>query len=190
MVVAPDGLTIWFARQVVTTGDTDIFVATRTSASDDWRPPTLVTELNGSEQDLPCAATADGLRLVMSSRRIGNTSNLFMTTRANAVSSWQPPLLIDALNAYDSDDPEAWVSPNALEVYFASNRPGGAGSYDIYRSGRATIYNDFDPPQPLGAPFNTTESDSDPWLASDRRYIMFSRGVPGSRDIYDAYREE
>ncbi|MBW2525217.1 MAG: PD40 domain-containing protein [Deltaproteobacteria bacterium] len=188
VVVAPNGLSLWFSRLVVSPGDYDIYVTTRSERSDSWNTPEVVPELNTSHGDYPCAVTPDGHRMVLSSNRNG-ADQLFETTFIQADGVWNDPLVILNLDQA-GDNKEAWSSPYGQELYFASNRPGGAGNFDIYLARRATFGADFDPPQPVIGSFHTAGPDSDPWLSPALDYIMFSRGVDGSapRQIYEAFR--
>jgi Tol biopolymer transport system component/tetratricopeptide (TPR) repeat protein len=48
------------------------------------------------------------------------------------------------------------ISPDGLELYFASNRPGGHGDADIWMTKRSSIDDAWAPPVNLGAPINTS----------------------------------
>jgi dipeptidyl aminopeptidase/acylaminoacyl peptidase len=79
--------------------------------------------------------------------------------------------------AVNSKGPELGVEFRDGILYFSSVRKGGKGGLDIYTSrlGR----DGFEAPQPMGAPFNTAESDSDFTLSPDGQTAAFWRGGPG-----------
>ncbi|UJF33358.1 TolB family protein [Paenibacillus hexagrammi] len=70
-------------------------------------------------------------------------------------------------------------------LYFQSNRPGGAGQIDLYvskwRDGKYTE------PESLGTGINTSENDESPYIAPDESYLIFARG--GST-LYISLRQE
>ena len=57
-------------------------------------------------------------------------------------------------------------------LYFASNRDGGAGGFDLYRA--RWFPQDARAPQPLGAPVNTAANDTDPALFAGGHEMIFS----------------
>lgn len=70
-------------------------------------------------------------------------------------------------------------------MYFSSNREGGLGGFDIYRSrlkeGEYTV------PENLGEPINTEYGEGDLFIAPDESYIIFSSGRPGGLGRNDLY---
>jgi len=69
-------------------------------------------------------------------------------------------------------------------AWFARNRPGGAGSYDVWTSTRtADGWSTATP-----APFNSAQRDFDPAFSADGRYLYFCSDRPGSLGGDDLYR--
>jgi hypothetical protein len=57
-------------------------------------------------------------------------------------------------------------------IYFSSNRPGGSGGFDLYRS---RLWNDeVQPPENLGAPVNTARDEMDPAVRMAGYQLVFS----------------
>ena len=89
------------------------------------------------------------------------------------------------------------LSKDGLSLYFASNRPGGEGSIDIYVSRRpctdeADARCTWGAPQNLGPNINTPAIDGGPHLSRDghRLYLISDRaGGFGSNDIWVSYRQ-
>lgn len=78
------------------------------------------------------------------------------------------------------------ISPDGRTLYFISNRPGGAGGYDIWKS---TITDDakWGPAVNLGPDINTAYDENTPFLHVDGKTLYFSSdGWPGfgNKDIY------
>lgn len=75
---------------------------------------------------------------------------------------------------------------SGLELYFASNRPGGHGSLDIYRSRRDTIDSPWGPPENLGPVINTAGREFCPTPTRDGHGLFFvsdGHGGCGGSDI-------
>ncbi len=73
-------------------------------------------------------------------------------------------------------------------LYFTSNRPGGAGGYDLYRS--RWQRDEFQPPENLGSMVNTEADEVDPTFRADTGELCFASNrdpVVGVAD-YDLYR--
>ena len=76
-------------------------------------------------------------------------------------------------------------------LYFFSNRSGGLGSGDIYRSKR--INGQYLEVENLGEPINTEQHEVDPFIAPDESYLIFCSDKPGGygrQDIYATFRKK
>jgi Tol biopolymer transport system component len=77
-------------------------------------------------------------------------------------------------------------------IYFASDRGGGYGSHDIYRSRLAK--EGYEKPENLGSAINTKYMEHDPFVAPDESYLVFTSvnrpGGFGSGDMYISYRSK
>jgi len=91
----------------------------------------------------------------------------------------------------DVNGKETWESQPSLSsdgktMYFSSNRPGGFGELDIWRSTRRAD-GTWSEPENLGASINTAGSEKSPFFHSDGQTLYFSStGHPGfgGFDIY------
>ncbi len=66
------------------------------------------------------------------------------------------------------------IPADGLEMYFESNRPGGAGTYDIWVSTRANKEDDWGAPTDLGAPINTPDWQNSPCISADGLELYFN----------------
>jgi len=78
------------------------------------------------------------------------------------------------------------ISPDGRTLYFISNRPGGSGGYDVWKS---TITDDakWGPAINLGPEINTAYDENTPFLHADGKTLYFSSdGWPGfgNKDIF------
>ncbi|HXE53472.1 MAG TPA: hypothetical protein VN541_10670, partial [Tepidisphaeraceae bacterium] len=74
------------------------------------------------------------------------------------------------------------MSPPGDFLYFASNRPGGLGKFDIYRSRIRGEH--FDEPENVGPSINSSENEADPSLAYNGFRMYFSSDRPGADGRY------
>lgn len=96
-----------------------------------------------------------------------------------------------AINLGSTINSEYWesqpsISPDGNTLYFVSNRPGGVGGYDIWKS---TLNDEskWTAPVNLGPEINTPYDESTPFIHSDGKTLYFSSdGWPGmgNKDIF------
>ncbi|RZL48636.1 MAG: hypothetical protein EOP00_08740 [Pedobacter sp.] len=96
-----------------------------------------------------------------------------------------------AINLGKTINSEYWesqpsISPDGSTLYFVSNRPGGIGSYDIWKS---TLTDDgqWTTPVNLGSKINTPYDENTPFIHADGKTLYFaSNGWPGfgDKDIF------
>ena len=101
--------------------------------------------------------------------------DLFMSTKRNG--EWQPASIMP-INSPDSWDSSPAFSQDGKTIYFASDRPGGFGGADIYR----TKLNDrgrWGDVQNMGPTINTTEEEMFPYVSPDNKLYFSSNGHPG-----------
>lgn len=83
-------------------------------------------------------------------------------------------------------DTQPSLSANGDYLYFTSNRPGGLGGSDIYRSKRQAN-GSWGKPENLGPTINTSGNEQSPYLHADGQTLYFaSDGHPGLGD-YDIF---
>jgi hypothetical protein len=80
-------------------------------------------------------------------------------------------------------------SPDGLELFFASDRPGGLGGLDIWVARRGSIGAEWGEPENLGEPINSSANDFCPSPMSGNRFLFVSNrpgpcGVGHGPDIY------
>ena len=102
-----------------------------------------------------------------------------------------------AINLGSTINSEYWesqpsISPDGNTLYFVSNRPGGIGGYDIWKS---TLNDDskWTAPTNLGAVINTIYDESTPYIHSDGETLYFSSdGWPGmgDKDIFHSKKDK
>ncbi len=115
----------------------------------------------------------------------------YSPTAAQKYSEWSPPVNLGAtLNSASWDFAPA-ISKNGLSLFFASDRPGGFGGYDIWVSQRATLDDPWGAPVNLGPNINTASIDSTPNFSRDGHWMYFASNRPGGfggNDIWVSWR--
>jgi beta-lactamase regulating signal transducer with metallopeptidase domain len=182
-IISADGCTMYMhSDRPGGYGDYDVFVATRENRDDEWGPPVnLGQPVNAANFDGPWSISADGLSLYLVSNRGGGygSVDLWVTTRATTSVPWGAPVNLGPTvnTSYADADPK--ISPDGLSLYFASWRPGGYGSADLWVTTRATRSSLWGPPVNLGPSVNSSSWDYQPSISADGLSLFFTSGRPG-----------
>ncbi|MFC1565191.1 hypothetical protein ACFL6G_09665 [candidate division KSB1 bacterium] len=102
--------------------------------------------------------------------------------------NWSAPVLLPAPINSGQHDSFASITEGGT-LYFFSNRQGGLGRADIYRSRR--IGNDYPEVENLGSPINTEHRDLDAYVDPGEQYMIFCSNRPGGfgkTDLYISFR--
>jgi hypothetical protein len=130
--ISGDGLTIAIDSERATSGDRDLFLASRAGPWAPWGNPAPVTELNtvGHEDSSPWLDQAARVIYFASDR--GGNMDLWVATRPDRATSFSAPSPVSGLCSSDSEaDP--WLSPDQRTIYFARN---AGGNWDLYTATR------------------------------------------------------
>lgn len=131
--------------------------------------------------------SADGQQMIIYLNQGGQGGGLYMMWRKG--DGWgSPQELVGDINSRYQES-TASITPDGRTIYFASNRPGGFGGMDIYKSniqdngtwGRA---------ENLGKEVNTTADEDAPFIHPDGRTLFFtSNGSEsiGGKDVFRTY---
>jgi serine/threonine protein kinase/Tol biopolymer transport system component/tetratricopeptide (TPR) repeat protein len=158
-------------------GDSDLWVLKRASIDRDWGPPeNLGPALNSPQEDSFFRISVDGLTGYFSSNRSGGYGqyDIYMTTRATKTDPWGPPVNMGPPINGPAADCQPWVSPDGLELYFTSYRPGGYGDGDIYVAKRAGRNDPWGPPVNLGPTVNSPYGEMQVSLSADGLLLFFT----------------
>ena len=186
--LSADGLEIWIAsRRPGGLGDYDIWTSTRPSRTSPWSEPVIVGELNSGDSDHSPAVDAQGLTMVLTSRRSGGAGarDLYMATRSSIGGSWTPPVWLGDINT-SGQDADAFLDPSGRFLLFSSDRDSG-NFRDLYIAERPDRFATFSTPRLLDD-LNSERADADPWVSPDLRNIVFSSSRTGDDEIFEASR--
>ena len=137
-----DGLSLFFgSNRPGGFGSTDLWLTMRETPHDDWGTPiNLGPPVNSEFCETMGSTSADGLTLVIGSDGIGpfrpdgyGRADLWLASRATSSDPWGAMVnLVPAVNS-SSYDVSHCITADGSKCYFASNRPGGFGGFDIWQ---------------------------------------------------------
>ena len=156
--------------------------------SPEYRAPVLEAGLSGAAYDASPALSAAGLIAFFVSNRAGGpgATDIWTATRTSISAAWSAPTVVPNVNSPQNELAVA-ISDDALEMFLTSDRPGGTGGYDIYRSTRASPVSPWTAAVAVSG-VNTASHDMDPSLTGDARELFFSSNRGGTFGIYSAQR--
>ncbi|GAA4395644.1 hypothetical protein GCM10023187_02830 [Nibrella viscosa] len=154
-------------------GDEDLMIAGM--KGEVWSPPvSLSDQINTPENEGTPSLSADGRMLVFTAcqgRRGFGSCDLYISRKTGDTWS-EPQNLGPAINTrYWESQPS--LSADGRRLYFVSDRPGGQGRRDIWRSDLDASGN-WQEPVNLGAPVNTPYNEASPFIHANGRTLFFA----------------
>lgn len=136
-----------------------------------WLPARNISLDFDSENPLtPVYLTRDGNTLYLV-RNDNDDLNLYTSRFKDGI--WGPPVKLNSNINTSASETHACVSDDGLTLYFTSNREGGFGGFDIYRS-RIDNEGNWGPPENLGATINTVFDEATPFITENEETLYFS----------------
>jgi len=162
----------------------------------DWSEPVNLGRIVNSEFDefLP-AISRDGRSLYFTSTRPGGFGgeDIWVSQRTSRDATWGTPMNLGPIVNSAGLERSPGLSRDGHYLFFATNRPGGFGSLDIWVSWRANKHDDFgwQPPVNLGQGVNSPASDFGPTYFENNdagiRNLFFASSRPGGAGGIDIY---
>ena len=144
-------------------------------------PTNLGPMVNSEQEDYTHCVSADGLELYYMYGGVWDPNaagwDLSVSIRPTVEDDWGPPTNLGPVVNSSNDDMAPSISSDGLELYFQSNRPGGAGLDDIWVSRRATRDDPWGEPENIGPPVNTETWDYNPRISPDGLELYFAYGL-------------
>lgn len=179
-----DGLNLIFSRTV--NDNEDFFISRKVNKV--WQPALplsdkINTPLNEGAQSI----SPDGMYLFFTgcNRNDGMGSCDLYVSHKNG-KDWDTPFNLGQTVNSSYWDSQPAVSPDGNNLYFISNRPGGLGGYDIWKTVLGADGN-WSKPENLGPDINTPGNENTPFVHPDGSTLYFaSDGWPGmgNMDIF------
>jgi len=178
-VVSADGSTL--AYTTTSPFGNDIFISKKTKGV--WSPPTKITNQLGDKFLFTCSLSFDGKDLYLSTDDPMNCDILVTTFEKN---KWIKPIKFRKPINTKSNETHACVTKDGNTIYFTSDRKGGLGGFDIYKSSvnEKGVWGD---PVNLGTEINTPFNEATPFLSDDEKYLFFSSEGHNGMGGYDVF---
>jgi Tol biopolymer transport system component len=187
----PDGKTLYFLRSSPTFNFWTIVVSHY--EKNHWSNPEVLS-ISGQYRDADPFITSDGKRLYFISDRPKDAASTSAESRSldiwfmeKAGNGWGPP---QNVGAPVNSPGQEWYPTIAQDgtMYFGSDREGGKGRTDIYRS--RLVDGKYTEPENLGDAINTQFEEFEPYISPDQKYLIFMTQRPdgrGGSDLYISY---
>jgi hypothetical protein len=189
-LLSADGLHLYFySTRQGGAGNRDVWQAARADQAAAFDAATLVAGVNGPDLDHLPWVSRDELTLLWVTNRSGGVGQLdIWIARRNFLSDGFSD--IAPLNGVNStvNEGRAVLSSDELTMYFASERPGGLGTMDLWVATRVSKADSFSQITNLTT-LNSTSLDQDPVLSADERELIFSSGRNGEIRLWRSVRD-
>ena len=143
-----------------------------------WQPANTLSELlNTTTNDYEPRLSADGVTLFFVRGKAGENADIFVAVKTPE--GWGEPAPLAGINStFDDLGPEP--APDGRSLYFYSDRPGGAGGYDLWVASREG--DGWGEPINLGSGVNSDYNDYGPALTPDGGTLYFASNRPHTPD--------
>jgi tetratricopeptide (TPR) repeat protein len=149
-----------------------------------WSEPEILNPQVGSDGDMyPVSLSSDGTELYLVKRSESNDDIYFSKLSGTFWSKAQP--LNENINTRNNET-HASISGDGQTLYFTSDRRGGYGKMDIYRSQRLGD-NEWGPAINLGGVINTNLNEETPFITKDGSRLYFSSQGHFNMGGYDIF---
>lgn len=146
--------------------------------------------INGARLVDHASISSDGLLLVMTrteNQQGQMRSQLWWSVRKSERDPFPAATPLPPEINSEGNDQTPFLSRDGLALWFASDRPGGAGRSDLYVSRRKSVNDPFERPVSLGPTINTADDETSPFVTADELTLLFAVGGP--RQIFQAKRK-
>ena len=151
-----------------------------------WSTPVnMIPELGIDGDCFPTSISPDGTELYLyrSNEYLGD---LYVTNFKNG--KWGKIRKLNGNINTKYWESHACISSDGKTLYFTSNRKGGYGGLDIYKTTRASTTNDdWGPAQNLGPVINSSYNDDTPFITADGKRLYFSSFGHETMGGYDIF---
>jgi Tol biopolymer transport system component len=149
-----------------------------------WTEPEVLNPQVGSDGDMyPTSLSSDGTELYLV-KRTDTNDDIYLSVLSGLFWSKAQPLN-ENINTR-TNETHASISGDGQTLYFTSDRRGGYGKLDIYRSKRLNN-NEWGPAINMGAMINTDLDEETPFITLDGKRLYFSSKGHFNMGGYDIF---
>lgn len=161
----------------------EIFISVFNSTEKKWANPVQITFLTEIAKD-DYQIYGSTKELFVSLKNKKGTLDLYSFTYVKG-KCFNLNKMSDNINTCYNEK-NACLSEDHNTIYFSSDRNGGKGGYDIYKSEKLEN-GEWGKPQNLGAEINSKSDEDTPYILSDNVTLYFSSKAHGSIGGYDIF---
>lgn len=180
-----DGLEMYFnSNRPGGHGAVDLWVTTRPTLSAEWEEPeNLGPVVNSQANELAAAVSPDGLELYFCDWGIPlegghGKSDLWVSRRTSRSGAWGTPVNLGPIINTSGQEATPELSPDGLEMYYETDRAGGAGHDDLWVTRRPSTGSPWQEPEWLGSTINIKGMDHCPTLTGDGLTMFYDQTPP------------
>jgi len=163
--------------------DEDIYITFKVQGR--WTPPINLGEpINTRSEDATVGLSADGQSLLIYNGQSGNGD--LQISRLNGDKWSWPEWLPGEINSKYKESSASFAN-NDRVLYFVSERPGGIGGKDIWKTTRDKR-DKWSPPVNLGTVINTPDDEESVFIHPDGRTLFFSSKGHNTMGGFDIFR--
>jgi outer membrane protein OmpA-like peptidoglycan-associated protein/tetratricopeptide (TPR) repeat protein len=149
-----------------------------------WTSPERLSFCEGKLNEATVTISADERRVYTYEDRTGSGDIYYSDFRNNQFTALK-------ILGYKNLNTTYWethctVTPDGQNMYFVSDRPGGFGGRDIYRTVKLP-HGEWSEPVNLGPIINTAYDEDSPFIAIDNKTLYFSSNGPNSTGGFDVF---
>jgi outer membrane protein OmpA-like peptidoglycan-associated protein/tetratricopeptide (TPR) repeat protein len=194
-----ESLLVFTSRRENTTGgykdqndfqyNEDIYISTKDPATDTWRKAQQISPLINTEgHDAALNITPNGKSLyIYKNTAIGKNGGDIYESQLSSDNTWLFPKPLPATVNTEYFESSASATEDGTTLYFASERPGGKGHSDIYRSFKNSN-GEWGPAENLGAEINTEADEISSYISADGKTLYFSSMGHKTMGGYDIFK--
>jgi Tol biopolymer transport system component len=141
--------------------------------------PNVNTQENEGSPDI----SADGMTLYFDAQaRPGGVGgwDIWMSKARTPHHDFGPAMAVPTPVNSPYNESGPCISEDGLTLYFASDRPGGSGGFDLWVSTRKTVNDPWPEPVNLGPTVNSQYGDNHPSISADGLTLYFDSRRPSS----------
>lgn len=161
----------------------DIYLTTK-KTDESWRTPSKIgANINTPSHEAGISLAPDGKELFIYKDDNGD-GNIYSSKYLNK--QWQSPVKLNKFINTKYRETHACITGDGSTLYFTSDRPGGIGGLDIWKSTKQKN-GDWGKPENLGEPVNSQLDEESPFILADGKTLYFSSQGHESMGGFDIF---
>lgn len=163
----------------------DIFISRL--VNNEYTPAVSVSgQINTQANEGAHCLSADGMTMIFTRCKLTGGCDLYVSQK-DETGYWLPPVKLPEPVNSRYWDTQPYLAPNGKTLYFVSNRPGGYGKMDIWKSDFLG-YAHWSEPVNLGPDINTPGNEMSPFLHYDGKTFYFASDYYPGMGKFDLFK--